>query len=205
MTHTVYIRIKRKLTLKKYRTILLHELADIATTVDPLNDLLNMPVYTLTKEDNNIVIIDSYVVIKHIRRKFPHLNFELIGFDETIIHLEEKRKKPAIFLIIFVWILLFVGTAMTMINFHYDVSMQEVQQKLHFILTGEEETYPLFLQIPYSFGLGIGMILFLNRLFKKKFNEEPSPLEVELYKYQKSIDDYLAYSENDLNDEKHDI
>src|SRR5690625_6176367 len=90
-----------------------------------------------------------------------------------------------------VWILLFVGSAMTIVNFHYDVSMQEVHQRIHYLFTGEQKKFPLFLQIPYSFGLGIGMVLFLNRLFKKKLNEEPSPLEVELFNYQKKINEYV--------------
>ncbi len=51
---------------------------------------------------------------------------------------------------------------MTIMNFHYDVSMQPVQQKLHFILTGVENEYPLWIQIPYSIGLGLGTVLFLT-------------------------------------------
>jgi|SRR5690625_1645522 len=205
MAETVYIRLKKKLTVKELKTVYLKDIAHLTAPSNDLHELIHIPLYTLTKDDHNIVIIDSFIVIKHLKQQFPHLNFELIGFNETVIRLDQKRQKPRIIFVIFVWILLFIGTAMTMINFHYDVSMQEVQQKLHFILTGEEVQYPLKLQIPYSIGLGIGMILFLNRLFKTKFNEEPSPLEVELYKYQKSIDDYLAYSENVLNDEKYDI
>src|SRR5699024_2856818 len=90
--------------------------------------------------------------------------------------------------LIFAWILLFIGTAMTIMNFHDDVNMQAVQQKVHFVLTGQETEYPLWIQIPYSLGLGLGMILFLNHWFKKRINEEPSPLEIELFTYQQDLD-----------------
>src|SRR5690625_6783496 len=88
---------------------------------------------------------------------------------------------------------------MTIMNFHYDVSMQEVQQKLHYLFTGEQNEFPLWIQIPYSFGLGIGMLLFFNHWFKKRFNEEPSPLEVELFNYQQDLDNYVNHYENKLD------
>lgn len=89
---------------------------------------------------------------------------------------------------------------MTIMNFHNDVGMQEVQQKLHYLLTGENNKHPLWMQIPYSLGLGLGMLLFFNHWFKKRFNEEPSPLEIELFKYQKDIDHYISYYENKMED-----
>jgi stage V sporulation protein AA len=46
------------------------------------------------------------------------------------------------------------------------------------------------------------MVLFFNHLFKKKINEEPSPLEVEIFNYQLDLDKYVAMNENkeNLND-----
>ena len=46
-------------------------------------------------------------------------------------------------------------------NFHEDVSMREVHIALYEIITGERNEYPYLLQIPYSIGLGLGMIVFL--------------------------------------------
>lgn len=74
--------------------------------------------------------------------------------------------------------------------------MQKVHQRIFEMLTGEKEEYPLWLQIPYSLGIGVGMILFFNHLFKKRLNEEPSPLELEMFNYQQSIDQYVIMNEN---------
>ena len=41
--------------------------------------------------------------------------------------------------------------------------------------------------------------LFFNHWFNKRFNEEPSPLEVEIFKYQQDLDNYLNYKENEYN------
>ncbi|MNI93321.1 hypothetical protein D3C73_1512510 [compost metagenome] len=51
------------------------------------------------------------------------------------------------------------------------------------------------MQIPDSLGMGVGMALFFNRFFKKTFNEEPSPLEVEMYLYQENMNQYIVTEE----------
>ncbi|MGW6166866.1 stage V sporulation protein AA, partial [Bacillus altitudinis] len=77
-----------------------------------------------------------------------------------------------------------------------DVSMRLVHIRLYEMITGNTVEHPYLLQIPYSFGLGFGMILFFNHVFKKRLNEEPSPLEVEMFKYQLDLDHYVALNEN---------
>jgi stage V sporulation protein AA len=94
-----------------------------------------------------------------------------------------------------VWLLLFVGSGLTILNFHADVSMLAVHQRIYQLLTGKQVTHPYFLQIPYSFGIGLGMVLFFNHVFKKKFSEEPSPLEVEMFLYQESTNRYVITQE----------
>ena len=90
-----------------------------------------------------------------------------------------------------VWLLLFVGSGLAIMNFHTDVSMKEVHERIYYLMTGMHHSRPLILQIPYSLGIGLGMVLFFNHLFKQKFNDEPSPLELEVFMYQESIDQYV--------------
>ena len=40
-----------------------------------------------------------------------------------------------------------------------------------------------------------GMMLFFNHLFRKKLNEEPNPLEVEMYLYQENVNSYVMAEE----------
>ncbi|MEI3610837.1 stage V sporulation protein AA [Pseudogracilibacillus sp. SO30301A] len=199
VTNIIYIRLKKKISTNPSTKLRLKDVAFITTTSPEKEQLENIPIYQITEKDNDYVIIDSFIIIKHLNQLFPDLEFQLLGLNETIVHVTEEKSRPSVILISFVWIVLFVGTAMTIINFHYDVSMQEVQQKIHYLFTGEKKQSPLWIQIPYSIGLGIGMILFLNKWFKKRFNEEPSPLEVEIFNYQKDLDNYITFHENELN------
>ncbi|WP_010095988.1 stage V sporulation protein AA [Ornithinibacillus scapharcae] len=204
MDGILYLRMKRILEIQHPMEIKLKDVAYLSSNAPTvIQELEELKLYRITEKDKQLVIIDSFLIIKHLTEEYPGIEVQLIGPEQTIIRINKHNKKSNIFVVAFVWLLLFTGTAMTIINFHYDVSMQEVQQKIHYLLTGEENKYPLWIQIPYSFGLGAGMILFFNHWFKKRFNEEPSPLEVEIYNYQKSLDDYVNFYENKLNDPKY--
>src|SRR5690625_809293 len=102
------------------------------------------------------IVFDGLYIIRMIKESLPDVNIRLIGETYTIIYLEKPDRRRSKIFVPMIWLLLFIGTAMTIMNFHHDVGMQEVQQKIHFIITGKENDYPLLLQIPYSIGLGIG-------------------------------------------------
>lgn len=203
MKDIVYLRIRKSLVVNTFKKVKLKDVALISTTSKHKKALEETPIYQISEKDHNIIIIDSFFVIDYLNKQFMDLEFQPIGPIQTIIRMNQKKRKIPIVMVASVWLILFIGTAMTIMNFHYDVSMQEVQQKLHYILTSEENEYPLWIQVPYSFGLGIGMLLFLNHWFKKRINEEPSPLEIELFNYQQDLDHYVSHYENQLNDEKH--
>lgn len=199
----LYLRLKRKVQARKNSLIRLQDVADISSSCSMKESIQNLPLYQITEKDKEYVVLDSFHLIQHIQKYQSDVVVELLGPSETIISVIPSHKKVPFLLVSFVWLILFIGTAMTIINFHYDVSMQEVHQKIHFMFTGTYEKYPLFLQIPYSIGLGIGVVLFLNHWFNKRFNEEPSPLELELFQYKNDVNDYIAHHENDLNDDRH--
>lgn len=198
----VYLRMKRRKRVPLDTNITVRDVAAVSTSEHYKTKIEQTVLYKVTKEDHEYMVIDSFKLTDGLQKMFPEIECQHIGFNETIIQIEQQKEKASIFRLLLAWVILFIGAAMTIINFHYDVNMQEVQQKIHYLLTNEYEQFPLWLQIPYSIGLGIGMILFLNHWFKKRINEEPSPLEIELHKYEQEIDNYIRHFENELNDEE---
>jgi len=193
---TIYIRMRLRLQAMPDSIVKIGDLAQIIASDDLIKEISALPVYQISKSDENIVVIDVMKVIDSIQRFNSTIEIQTIGPSQTIIDVIYNQKRPTISFLVLVWLLLFIGSAITIMNFHEDVAMQLVHQKLYYIITGEELKKPLLLQIPYSLGLGIGMILFFNHLFRKRLNEEPSPLEVEMFKYQQDLDQYVMVKEN---------
>ena len=196
MENSIYIRLRHRLQVRPNERVIVGDVAQVIAPEELLQKIKRLRIYQIKKEDNNIVIIDVMLVIRKILEVFPQLDVQAIGPTQTIVEIIYRKKRVSIVLFILVWFLLFVGAALTIMNFHEDVSMQIVQQKIYTMITGEEVRKPLLFQIPYSFGLGLGMILFFNHVFKKRINEEPSPLEVEMFNYQQDLDRYVSLKEN---------
>jgi stage V sporulation protein AA len=193
---TIYIRMRNRVKSSPEEKILLKDVAQIIAPEVYLTNLESMMVHQLTEMDRNIVIVDVMKVIKMITNEFGALEVQTIGPAQTIIEVTDKKKGVSIPFFLLIWFLLFFGSAMAIMNFHDDVSMKSVQEKIYTIITGRKDSKPLFFQIPYSVGLGLGMILFFNHVFKKRINEEPSPLEVEMFNYQMDLDNYVIIHQN---------
>ena len=175
--------------------ILLEDIAKIIGTKETIASLRGLLIYEVKKSDRNIIVIDLSTIIERIAKNHS-IDIQAIGPSQTIIEVVSKQRGNNTIIFVIVWLLLFIGSALTIMNFHEDVSMPAVHQKVYKLITGNEIERPLILQIPYSFGLGLGMILFFNHFFKKRFNDEPSPLEVEMFNYQQDLDRYVMMTEN---------
>jgi stage V sporulation protein AA len=193
---TIYIRMRNRVQAGPYDKVLLKDVAQIIAPEPCLQKLQNMIVHQISEQDQNIVIIDVMKVIKQISDMDEMLEVQTIGPAQSIIEVLMKKRKVSYPFFLLIWFLLFFGSAMAIMNFHDDVSMRSVQEKIYTIITARKNPKPLLFQIPYSIGLGLGMILFFNHFFQKKLNDEPSPLEVEMFNYQMDLDNYVIIHEN---------
>lgn len=192
----VYVRMRNRVHVRQEQELFVKDVARIIGPDDVVKTLEQTKLLKVSRADKNIIIIDLIHMIQCIRNVDPTIEVQTLGPAQTIIEVIYEKRRFSILSFLAVWFLLFIGAGITIMNFHVDVSMQEVHQKLFKIITGREDTKPLLIQIPYSFGLGLGMILFFNQFFKKRFNEEPSPLEVEIFNYQQDLDQYVIMHEN---------
>jgi stage V sporulation protein AA len=188
MRHRVQAHVHEKVRLE--------DIAQIIAPESALPPLKNLLVHEVTEKDKSIVVIDVMQVISLMTTIVKDSDIQTIGPAQTIIEVLIKEKGVSFPFFVLIWFLLFFGSAMGIMNFHDDVSMQSVQEKIYTIITGKNAVKPLLFQIPYSVGLGFGMILFFNHVFRKRINEEPSPLEVEMFNYQQDIDNYVVIHEN---------
>jgi stage V sporulation protein AA len=196
----LFLRLRKRLSVKPQAVITLGDICQLYWDGEREAALARMPVYRVQPEDGDLIIIDIMQVIRKIRTAYPEASLEIQGSTQIIVEVLNPRKRPKPVLVAAVWLLLFVGSGLAIMNFHTDVSMLQVHQRIHYLITGQASEQPLWLQIPYSIGIGLGMVLFFNHLFKKRITEEPSPLEVELFMYQQSLDQYYIQHENKENE-----
>jgi stage V sporulation protein AA len=197
MEKTVFVKLRHRIQVRPNTTVSIGDVAQIiANDMEMVEPLKRITLYKVQPSDKSIVILDIMRVVDAIVRTNPLLDVQTIGPAQTIVEVIYKKRQVSFIYFVLVWLLLFIGSALAIMNFHEDVSMQQVHQRLYTMMTGEKVDKPLLFQIPYSLGLGLGMILFFNHVFRKRINEEPSPLEVEMFNYQQSLDQYVILHEN---------
>lgn len=203
MENTVYLRMYHKIRVNPEKVLYVKDLAQVIADENNCKKILNIPVYKVSKKDRNFVVIDAMQVINKISQVMKGVNVQTLGPAESIVEIVFQKKRVSAPFFILIWLLLFLGAALTIIYFHEDVSMGAAQRRIYKMITGIEDEHPLLFQIPYSIGLGAGMILFFNHFFRKRINEEPSPMEVEMFNYQQDLDRYVIMHEKDEGKNNH--
>ncbi|MEI7024617.1 stage V sporulation protein AA [Paenibacillus sp. y28] len=191
----LYLRLRRRVLLEQGKPVLLGRIAQLIVDPELEPALSSLFIYEPKEQDGPMILIDMMRIVEQVKRRFPELQIEHYGEPHTLIEIKTTPAKPNMPLMVLVWLLLFVGSGLAIMNFHADVSMREVHVRLHELVTGQEPKHLLWLQIPYSIGLGGGMVIFFNQLFQKKISEEPSPLEVEMFMYQENLNHYVVTCE----------
>lgn len=191
----LYLRFRKRVRIPKGHPVMLGDVAQMLTEPELEPVLSKLVLHRLKEEDGNLLLVDMMMVAEKVKNAVPGIRIELFGDPHVLIEAAGNERKSHIALIVLVWLLLFIGSGLTIMNFHEDVSMPEVHRRIYELLTGKRTEHPYLLQIPYSLGIGIGMALFFNHVFKRKFNDEPSPLEVEMFLYQQSLDKYVITEE----------
>ncbi|MBB3109222.1 stage V sporulation protein AA [Paenibacillus phyllosphaerae] len=192
----LYLRLRRRIGIKPGDVVTLGMAARLFAADPKLEQRLqSLVLHRHSEKDGNRVVIDLLQIVKAIQDEEPLTEVEPFGDPQVLVTVADKVPKPNRFLLVVAWLLLFFGSGLAIMNFHTDVSMKEVHERITELVTGTKTEHPLWLQIPYSLGIGIGMVLFFNHLFRKRFNEEPNPLEVELYLYEENVNSYVIADE----------
>lgn len=169
---------------------------------DILNYLEGLKIYK-AKEEELCDFVSAIDIISKIENEKDNVNVNMLGKPEVLIEVKGGKRKSEIFKhlkVIIICITLFLGAGLAIINFNVDVDMKKSMEKMYYIITGTKKDNPLILLIPYSFGIGIGMMVFFSSLFSNKSRrKEPGPMEVEMDLYNKDVDDFIVEKIKNIN------
>lgn len=139
-------------------------------------------------------IISILAIIEKIHEVYPQLEIVNIGESEFVLTYREPKKLNMALeglKIAFVCLASFFGAAFTIMTFNNDVGTADLFVHFYEEMTGESSNGFTILEITYSIGIAVGMIGFFNHFFGRKLTVDPTPLEVEMSKYEDDINAML--------------
>ena len=149
------------------------------------------------RQKNEMRVFSVLKIIELIHEDYPGLDVSNEGESDFIIEYVPNPKKPkwadAVKTVV-LCVITFFGAAFTIMTFNNDVGVNEVFSKLYLQVAGVQSDGVTELEICYSIGLGLGITIFFNHVGHKKITPDPTPIQVEMRKYEQDVD--TAFIEN---------
>lgn len=149
------------------------------------------------KQKNEMRVFSVLKIIELIHEEYPNVDVTNEGEKDFIVEYIPNPRKPKwinAVKTVLLSIIIFFGSSFTIMAFNNDVSVTEVFSKFYMQVMGKASSGVTELEICYSIGLSVGILIFFNHVGHKKITPDPTPIQVEMRKYETDID--TAFIEN---------
>lgn len=135
-------------------------------------------------------VVSILKIIEKIHEQYPSVEIQNMGSPDIIVTYEpEERKNPFIHWtkVVIVLLITFFGAAYSIMAFNNDVDTPRLFGQIYEQVMGVPKTGFTILELTYSIGVIIGILVFFNHFGKKRFSVDPTPMEVEMRLYENDI------------------
>lgn len=195
-TEKVYLKIEQNVLVRD-PSVVLKDIAKITSTNRPLiNKMKLMKVYTFhtpinqSKKKMQTEVFSVLKIIEMIGQEFPNVEIQNIGEKDFVLEYQPKEEAKWLLYLktAILCVLIFFGSAFTIMTFNNDVGVGEVFMDYYQQVMGTESNGFTVLEICYSIGLFFGIMVFFNHVGRKKITHDPTPIQVEMRTYEKDVD-----------------
>lgn len=192
----VYIKPKKKAKIIGKNTIKIKDVADVYAPEKIQNRINSIKLLSINKEENKKYLVSVMDIIKKIEEEIKDLTISNVGETDTIIEYEKPSTKIKnavnIVKVFVISIMVCIGSATAIMSFHSDAQLEKIFQNYYYIFFNRRIENPMIIELPYSIGLAMSIIIFFNHFSGKKATKDPTPIEVELTTYETQVLDNLV-------------
>lgn len=196
MNH-IYMKADKKVEIISTKEVLIGDIAHIEGKKDIVDEINKLRVLKVKGEEKKNYLLSILQIIKKIQDVFPDVVLHNVGNEDIIITYCPFKKEPKhknairVVKVIFVCMILFTGGGIAIMTFHTDAAVPDVFVRLYSLFLGRENLNPIIIEIPYSIGIAVGIIVFFNHFSSKRLTDDPTPIEVEMRLYERDVDDCI--------------
>ncbi len=186
----VYIKAEQFIEVPNYQVKISDIISMECMEKDIVEKLKEIVVLNSDEKKNKRYVISILKVIEAIHKVNLEIEVQNIGATDIIIEVgvsKREKKILQIFTVFIVMVIIFCGAAFSVMTFVNDGGVTIVMDNIYEMMTGKESDGFTILEVSYSIGLVLGIILFFNRIGNKKSTCDPTPMEIEMRKYEEDI------------------
>lgn len=202
-TDTVYLKIGQNVVVSD-RQVTLGDIASVTSSNEPmLRQIKQKKIYSFKdpapgkERKPQRAIFSVLKIIEAIHEDYPGADIQNEGETDFIVEYIKNPDPNRLLTFLktaLLCLIVFFGGAFTIMSFNNDIGVTDLFEKLYFQVTGAESNGMTELEICYCVGLSVGIFVFFNHVGKVKITPDPTPIQVQLRKYEKDADD--AYIKN---------
>lgn len=189
MTETLYIKLEQNITVNEPMIVIGHIAQMWCKDKDVLSRCMALKLTNIPTQKGRY-LYSVFDVVQLIQQNYPNVEVENLGETDFIVEYGLNQKGNKIWewvRTLFISIIIFFGAAFAIMTFNNDVGVSDVFQKIYHLVTGAESNGFTAIEIGYSIGLPLGILVFYNHFSKKKVTSDPTPLEVEMRLYEQDL------------------
>jgi stage V sporulation protein AA len=194
MSDILYLKAEKSMITNK--TVL--TIGDVAkiecANTSILNKIKQIQIIELSDKNESKYVVSILKVIERIHEVFPQLEINNIGEPDFVIeyYISKHHKILEYIKIFLIGIILFVGAAFTIMTFNNDVAVEKLFAHFYQLIMNKESSGFTILEMSYSIGLGVGILVFYNHIGGKRINTDPTPIQVEMRIYEDEVNTALV-------------
>lgn len=158
------------------------------TNIGMLRAIKQMNLYSFDHEHS--VVFSVLKVIERIHEDYPNVEVINCGAPDFVVEYQKSTVKSPVLEKLKLWlvaVIVFFGSAFTIMTFHIDIGITKVFSRFYEQIMGTTKPAVTELEISYSIGLAVGIVVFFNHFRKRKLTNDPTPIEVEMKKYNEDL------------------
>lgn len=189
----VYIKMEQNTEVTK-ADVFLKDIAEIVCS-DPNTaaKVKAIKVHKFKENGAQKAAISLTKIITLIQESCPDVSVQNIGEKDALVELVNVDKHKGFvqtLKIVFVAAVSFFGTAFTIMAYHNDIGIADIFEKFYIMVMGNPGNSAV-LEVFYSIGLSLGIIIFFNHIGPRRLTKDPTPIEVEMRIYEADVNKAL--------------
>lgn len=199
MDKVVYIK-PQKCILVDEKNVKISDVADVQSSdADFTNKVKDMILYSFKDEKPDRYVMSVMDIISFIQKQSPDVMVINLGESDFILEYNMNRNQNIwleIIKVILIGMIVFFGAAFAIMSFHEDVDITGLFEDVYLLIMGKEKQGVSTIEITYSIGLFLGILIFYNRMGLGRKTNDPTPLEMEMKNYEETINDTLIMADD---------
>lgn len=199
MSDTVYIKLPQCIEVN-HTEVYLGQLGEIwCANTTAAAKCKALKVLSVTQKEKHHYVFSVMEIVEQIQKMDSKLTVSNLGEMDFIVSYRPYPKKGKVWewsKALFVCLITMIGASFAIMTFNNDGSVSELFGRVYEAVLGKNADGFGIIELSYSIGMPLGIILFFNHFSKKAITIDPTPMEVQMRIYEKEVDAAIIQNKN---------